>query len=315
MRAIAIDGFGGPEILKLREIPDPEPAQGEILIRVVAAAVNPVDWKVREGWLNSRFPHAFPLIPGWDVAGTVEALGPGVTRFRKGQRVWAYARKPIVQWGTYAELLVLPEQQVGAMPSKLLFEEAACVPLAGLTAWQSLLVQGDVGPGRTVFVHAAAGGVGHFAVQLARQAGARVLGTARVVNHEFVLGMGAERVIDYSKEDFVEATRRICPEGVDVVLDAIGGETQRRSIEILAPGGRLVSIFRPPDPGGAPRTDVRTEFVFVSPNAGQLDALASLADRAALKVHVSRIYPLLQAAEAQRESQAGHVRGKLAIAI
>jgi NADPH2:quinone reductase len=315
MRAIAIEEFGGPEKLKAMDLPEPHAAPGEVVVRAVAAGVNPVDWKMREGWLKSRFPHAFPIVPGWDVAGTVEEIGEGVSRVRKGERVFAYARKPVVQWGTYAELVAVPETAVARMPSRLLFEEAAAVPLAALTAYQSLVGTEGVGPGTVVLIHAGAGGVGHFAVQLARNAGARVLATAGTSSREFVLGLGADDVIDYTREDWSDAVDRLSPDGVDVVYDTVGGDTQKLSFDVLKPGGRLVSIVTPPDPALARKRGVRADYVFVEPSGAQLSTLAEMCDSGKLKPSVERIFPLADAAEAQRLSQAGHVHGKLVLAL
>src|SRR5512143_1912250 len=189
MRAVAFQAFGGPETLAVMDLPRPKPAPGEILIRAVAAGVNPVDWKMREGGL-SRLPHAFPIIPGWDVAGVVDELGEGCHRFRKGDRVFAYARKPYLHWGTYAECVAVPEKDAAPMPANLLFEEAAGIPCAALTAHQALTRAG-LGSGATLLVLNGSGVVGHFALQLARIAGARSMATAGPRNQEFVLGQGA----------------------------------------------------------------------------------------------------------------------------
>jgi NADPH:quinone reductase len=315
MRAIAIYRFGGPETLVLRDLPEPRPGRRSVLIKVVAAGVNPVDWKIREGRLRTMLPHRFPLVPGWDAAGTVEELGEGVTRFKRGDRVWTYARKPEVQGGTYADYLVVPEASVAKMPAKLLFEEAAAVPLAALTAWQALFEAAGLEKGMTVLVHAAAGGVGHFAVQLARNAGATVYGTASSHNHAFVMEMGAAAALDYAREDFREALRRVCPEGVDVVLDAIGGETQWQSLDVLKPGGILVSIVGRPDVPAAAARGLRARSIFVRPDASQLEALAAEVERKRLRPHVEKIYPLAEAAAAQETNRAGHVRGKLVLAL
>lgn len=314
MRAIAIDAFGGRDRLQLRDLPRPGPSRGEVLVRVVAAGVNPVDWKIREGLLKDAFPHAFPLIPGWEAAGVVEELGEGTARLRKGDRVWTYARKPVIQGGTYAEYVVVPETSCGLMPANLLFEEAAGVPLAGLTAWQELRRAG-VAKGSTVLVHAAAGGVGHFAVQLARHLGARVVGTAGPLNQEFVLAQGAEAAIDYTREDFVEAVRRRFPEGVDVVLDHVGGEVLERSFAAARAGGVVVGIVTPPDPERARAAGVRGEYVFVEPDADQLQIFASLAERKAIRPQIRKIYPLQDAAAAHEAIETGHVRGKLVLAL
>lgn len=314
MRAIAIEEFGDLDRLKVVDLPRPKPGRGEILVRVVAAGVNPVDWKIVEGRLKGVFPHVFPLIPGWDVAGVVEELGEGASRFRRGERVWAYARKPTVQWGCFADYVALPEDNVALMPSNLLFEEAAAVPLAALTAHQALAKAG-IGPGKIALVHAAAGGVGHFAVQLARNAGARVLGTASARNHPFVLGLGAEAAVDYTQEDFRDAVRRMAPDGVDLVLDAVGGSTLERSLDVLKPGGRLVSIVERPDAAACERRGITGESMFVEPSADQLKQLASAIERGRLKPHVSRIRPLAEAAAALDESRGGHVRGKLVLSV
>jgi NADPH2:quinone reductase len=313
MRAIAIEKFGGPELLEEMDLPRPRPEKGEILIRVVAAGVNPVDWKIREGYLKELMPHAFPLIPGWDVAGVVEEHGEGATRFRRGDRVWAYARKPTVQWGCYAECVAVPEEHVALMPTKLLFEEAASIPLAALTAYQALFGKPALVSGSKVLVHAAAGGVGHFAVQLAANAGAEVIGTAGPTNQAFVLELGAGGSIDYTKEDFVEAARRLCTDGFDLVLDAVGGETLAKSFELVKPGGRLVSIVEEPNGAKAREHGIGVHFIFVEPSAEQLGILTRLVDRNELATHVQKIYPLAEAAEAQKELASGHVRGKLVL--
>jgi NADPH:quinone reductase len=315
MRAIAIEEFGGPEKLKAMDLPEPHAGPGEVVVRAVAAGVNPVDWKIREGWLKEHLPHAFPLVPGWEVAGTVDEIGEGTSRFRKGERVFAYARKPVVQWGTYAEFVALPETSVARMPSRLLFEEAAAVPLAALTAYQSLFGKPGVGPGKVVLIHAGGGGVGHFAVQLARNAGARVLATSGTAGQEFVLSLGAKHAIDYTREDWSEAVDRLSPDGVDFVFDTIGGETQKLSFDVLKPGGRLVSIVSPPDLSLAKKRGVGADYVFVEPSASQLETLGEMCDAGKLKPSVERILPLASAAEAQELSRAGHVRGKLVLAL
>jgi len=289
MRAIAIEGFGGPERLQAMDLPRPAPARGEVLIRVVSAGVNPVDCKIREGLLADRVPHAFPLIPGWDAAGVVEALGESAGRFRKGDRVWSFARGPVVQHGCYAEFVAVPEDQVARMPAGLLYEEAAAVPAAALTAFQCLFDSPGVGPGSRLLIHAAAGGVGHYAVQLAREAGAEVWGTAGPSNQGFVMELGARRAIDYSAGDFSEAARRDCPGGFDLVLDAVGGETLARSHGLVRPGGRLVSIVEEPDAGLARKGGFSTRFVVVRPDADQLGALTRLVDGKRLRPHVQRI--------------------------
>lgn len=313
MRVIAIDSFGGSERLVPRDLPRPRPGKGEILIRVVAAGVNPVDFKIREGMLAELMPHAFPLVPGWDAAGVVEELGEQSTRFRRGDRVWTYARKPTVQWGCYAEYVAVPEESVAPMPTSLLYEEAASVPLAALTAFQALFGKPGLELGSQVLVHAAAGGVGHFAVQLAHRAGAEVYGTAGTANQGFVMELGAAGAIDYTKEDLSEAAKRHCAEGFDLVLDGVGGETLEASYELVRPGGRLACIVDAPEPERAKARGIHAHFLFVEPEAEQLRTLARMVDEKTLRTHVQKIYALSDAAQAHDEIEAGHVRGKLVL--
>ncbi|MHC4428545.1 MAG: NADP-dependent oxidoreductase [Planctomycetota bacterium] len=310
---MAILEFGGPDKLRPLALPQPEPSKGEILIRVVSAGVNPVDCMIRAGKLSDHFPHGFPLIPGWDVAGVVEAFGPGAGRFRKGDRVWACARKPTAQWGTYAEYVSVAEDSISLMPAKLLFEEAASVPLAALAAHQCLFAGQSLEPDQTVLVHAAAGGVGHFAVQLAKHHGARVIGTGSSASQSIILGFGAEAGVDYTKEDFREAVRRHWPEGVDLVIDLRGGETLAHSYELVKKGGRLVSLAEEPDSGAAADRGITAHSQFVEPDGDQLEAIARLFDRQAVKTHVQKIYPLAKAPEAHAALEDGHVKGKLVL--
>jgi NADPH2:quinone reductase len=315
MRAIAIEQFGGPETLKLTTLPDPTPQAGEVLVRVVAAGVNPIDWKIRDGFLAKLMPHRFPLVLGWDAAGVVEATGPGASRFRRGDAVWTYARKPEVQAGTYAELLAVPETSVGLKPASMFFHEAAAVPLVALTAYQALLRAGDVRPGTPVLVHAAAGGVGHLGVQIAKSVGARVLGTASGANLAYVKSLGVDHVIDYRAGDFRDQVRKLYPEGVQVALDTVGGDVLTHSFDVVAKGGRLVSIAGSPDAAEADKRGVRAHFHFVEPSAVDLDALRALADAGKLTVHVSALYGLADAAAALDKSREGRTKGKIVLVV
>jgi NADPH2:quinone reductase len=313
MRAVAIHAFGGPERLALTDLPRPLPSRGEVLVRTLAAGVNPVDWKVREGSL-ARVSHGFPLIPGWDVAGVVDELGEGCQRFRKGDRVFAYARKPHIQWGTYAEYVAVPERDVALMPPSLLFEEAAGIPCAALTAQQALARAG-IAAGAVLLVLNGSGGVGHFALQLAKLSGARSLATAGGRNQEFVMSQGAEGAIDYTRDELAGAVASRFPGGVDVVLDAIGGDPLVASVAAVKPGGVIVSIVDTLDPEVARARGVRFERISSVPSGEQLALLATHAGRKKLRPHVQTIYPLASAAQAQEESRAGHVRGKLVLAL
>ena len=313
MKAVAINAFGGPELLRLCELPRPKPERGEILIRTVAAGVNPVDWKIREGSL-SKVSHAFPLIPGWDVAGVVDELGEGCQRFRKGDRVFAYARKPHIQWGTYAEYVAVPERDVALMPQSLLFEEAASIPCAALTAQQALTRMG-LTAGATLLVLRGSGGVGHFALQLAKIAGARSIATAGPRNQEFVLNQGAEHAVDYTRDELGAEVQARFPGGVDAVLDAIGGETLAAALSIVKPGGVIVSVVDTLDPAAVGARGVRFERISSVPSGEQLAVFAAHAGRKTLRPHVQTIFPLAKAGLAQEELRAGHVRGKLVLAL
>jgi len=315
VKAIVIESFGGPEVLRPADVPSPEPAADEVLIEVAYAAVNPVDWKIREGMLAGMFPHEFPVILGWDAAGTVKDTGKNVTGFRIGDRVHAYCRKPKVRFGTYAEFVTMNQAAVAPMPKNVGFAEAACIPLAGLTAWQSLFDAAKIQAGDKVLIHAGAGGVGSFAIQFAKHTGAEVLTTAGGDNHVYVKSLGADVVIDYTKENFIDAVRKREPGGIDLVIDAVGNDVQRESYEVLKKGGRLVSIVNVPSEEEARRYGVVAAHVFVTPDGEQLRRIGALIESGAVRSPALQEMPLEEAAEAQRQSQAGHVRGKIVLKI
>jgi len=312
MKAIAIMDFGGRNRLQLMELPRPEAGAGEVLIKVHAAGVNPVDWKIREGLLRTRLPHQFPVILGWDAAGVVETGGK---KFRPGDEVYAYCRKPIVQHGAYADYIAVPESSVALKPRKFSFLEAAAVPLAALTAYQALFDAAGLKRGQTVLIHAAAGGVGGFAVQLAKERGARVLATASAAKHDYVRGLGADEVVDYQGVDFRKAIRKLCPDGVDVVFDTVGGAVQTRSAEVVKRGGVLVSILAFADTAAIEKRGVRPEYVFVCPNGKQLAKLTELAEAGRLRTRVEQVFPLKDAAKAHALIEAGHSTGKIVLRI
>jgi NADPH2:quinone reductase len=314
MKAVAMHAFGGPEVLAVTDLPRPKAERAELLIRTVAAGVNPVDWKIREGHMSARVPHGFPLIPGWDVAGVVDELGEGCQRFRKGDRVFAYARKPHVQWGTYAEYVAVPERHVALMPPSLLFEEAAAIPCAALTAQQAL-VRAGLSAGAVLLVLNGSGGVGHFALQLAKIAGVRSIATTGPRNQEFVLSQGAEAAIDHTRDDLANAVGARFPDGVDIVLDAIGGPALAQSLALVKRGGVIVSVVDMLDPAAVTARGARFERISSVPSGEQLAVFAAHAGRKTLRPHVQTIYPLASAARAQEDSRAGHVRGKLVLAL
>ncbi|WP_121400887.1 NADP-dependent oxidoreductase [Micromonospora sp. M71_S20] len=308
MKAIAIDTYGPADLLTVRDLPDPPVGPDTVLVRVRAAGVNPVDWKVREGYLAGAIPGHFPLVPGWDAAGVIEAVGPAVTGFAVGDEVVGYVRRDHVQYGTYAELVPAPERTLAAKPVRASWAEAGGLPLAGLTAYQALQ-SARTGAGDTVLVHGASGGVGHLAVQIARALGAdRVIGTAGAANHDFVRSLGAEPVA-YG-DGLADRVRAVAPDGVDVVLDLFGGDALDVSAELITRPARLISTADPEHV-----TRLGGSYLFVKPSTVDLGMLAGLVDAGRLTVHVERTFPLAQAADAQRLVEAGHVRGKVVLEV
>lgn len=315
MKAIAINAFGGRDQLQVMDLPAPEPGEGEVLIRVKAAGVNPVDWKIREGWLKDMFPHEFPLIPGWDVAGVIERACAQIEGFNAGDEVYAYARKPAVQGGCYAEYVVLEARHVARKPASLSFEEAAAIPLAALTAYQSLFDAAQLRQGEQVLVHAAAGGVGSFAVQLARHAGATVWATASESNHDYLKSLGAAETIDYRAADFRETLKNKGAPPMDVVFDCVGGAALADSPDVMGSEGRLVSIVDPVVCGELADKGFNVQFVFVEPNAKQLDELSRLVEAGELKTHLAAVLPLEEAVRAHELIETQHTRGKIVLTL
>lgn len=304
MRAVRIHSFGGPEVLRIEETPQPEPQTGELLVRVAAAAVNPVDWMIRTGSLQSLLNHTLPVTLGCDVAGTVEQLGPGVEGFREGDSVYAFIH--LERLGAFAEFATVRAQEAARKPETLDSVHAASVPVAVLTAWQAIFDAAGLESGQTILVHAAAGGIGSMAVQLAKWKGARVIGTASEKNHEYVAALGADQVIDYRKTPFETAVRN-----VDVVLDTLGGETQEKSFQVLKPGGFLVSLVSPPPQNKG----VRAVMIGVETNGKRLEEAARLIDDGVLKTLVETVLPLEEAAKAIALSESGRTRGKIVLRV
>ncbi len=307
MRAVFQESFGGPDVLTVGEQPDPLVGPDVVLVRVKAAGVNPVDWKIREGYLQGAFPHVLPLVPGWDVAGVVEQVGPAVRDLAVGDEVLGYVRKDVVSDGTYAELVSASLRHLALKPAALGWEAAGALPLAGLTALQSLDAV-RVGDGDTVLVHAASGGVGHLAVQLAVARGARVLGTASESNHDFLRSLGAEPVL-YG-DGLVDAVRALVPGGIDAAVDYIGGDSIAQSAALAKDPARTASNVDPEAIG-----KVGGVYCFVQPDSTQLAALARLVADGTVRVEVQRTFPLDQAADAHRLQEEGHVRGKLVLTL
>ncbi|GAA5082735.1 NADPH:quinone reductase-like Zn-dependent oxidoreductase [Thermocatellispora tengchongensis] len=315
MRAITQDAFGGPEVLRLAEVPRPEPLPTEILVRVHAAGVNPVDWKTRAGGGMAGTLGGPPFILGWDVSGVVEQTGFGVTTVEPGDEVFGMPWFPR-QAGAYAEYVTAPSRQFARKPHSLSHEAAAGVPLAALTAWQALIDTAGIARGQRVLIHAAAGGVGHLAVQIARHAGAYVIGTASAARHDWLRSLGAAEVIDYTATRFEDAVG-----DVDVVLDLIGDSHDRtgtRSLEVLRPGGLLIEVPSGVAPDLLDRArdrGVRATGILVEPDGGALTRIAGLIDKGELGVEVEEVYPLQDAAEAHRRGELGRTRGKIVLRV
>jgi NADPH2:quinone reductase len=308
MRAIGIYEFGGRDQLQVLDLPEPKVPPDFVKIAIRAAGVNPVDWKLREGRLEPRFPVVFPVVPGWDAAGVVAEVGPTVTEFAPGDEVYGYCRKHFIGEGTYAEYVSVPDSYLARKPESLSFEQAAAVPLASLTAYQALFLSAGLTAGERVLVSAAAGGVGSFAVQLALDAGAEVIGVASEQHRDRVLELGAYEVIDRAG-DVAANVRELVPEGVDVAFDLYGDERLGNAVR---DGGRLVSIASPPS---YDERGVVPSYMFVRPNGEQLEEFAALADDGRLLVDVAEVLPLEGAARAHELSEAGHVRGKLVLRV
>ncbi|MGW7525084.1 NADP-dependent oxidoreductase [Streptomyces sp. NPDC054783] len=307
MKGISYRRYGGPEVLEFGEVRDPKVGPDQVLVEVRAAAVNPVDWKCREGHLDAVLDAVFPVIPGWDVSGVVVRPGASVTEFAAGDEVIGYCREDFLSRGTFAEYVAAPVRTLARKPRNLSFEEAAGLPLAGLTAYQVLVKVLQVGRGETVLVHAAAGGVGSLAVQIASHLGARVIGTASERNHDYVRGLGGEPVT-YG-EGLAGRVRALAPEGVDAVFDTVGGDTLKTSVNLLVPEGRLASIADPEVVSHGGR------YFFVRPDAEDLGALSRLAEEGVVSVHVQEAFPLERAVDAHRLNQEGRTRGKIVVVV
>ncbi|MBB6344310.1 NADPH:quinone reductase-like Zn-dependent oxidoreductase [Nonomuraea muscovyensis] len=310
MRAIVYRSFGEPDVLEVADVPRPVPDRHEILVRVRAAGVNPPDWKLRRVPFPPHYTEP-PMIPGWDVSGVVEEIGEYTGRFRPGDEVFGMLNFPIPA-SAYAEYVIARPRQFARKPAGVDHVRAAALPMAALTAWQAFEDIGPVRPGDRVLVHAAAGGVGHLAVQLAKQRGAYVIGTSRAAKHDFVLGLGADEMIDYTRVDFAEAVS-----DVDVVLDMVGGEYPRRSVPVLRPGGVFIggAGMTPEDEAACEQAGLRWGRFSVEPDHAALEQVARLAAEGTLNAHVDRVFPLADAAKAHELMESGAFVGKLVLDV
>ncbi|WP_040549119.1 NADP-dependent oxidoreductase [Pedosphaera parvula] len=303
MKAIRIHQYGGPEVMAQVEMQRPTPGLNEVLIKIAAASINPIDWKQRAGYLKDVFPLTFPATLGWDVSGTVEEVGENVTHFRRGDQVYA-----LLEGGGYAEYAVVKEAAVAKKPNTLDHVHAAAIPVAGLAAWQALFEVAQLRAGQKALIHAAGGGVGVFAVQFAKAKGAYVIGTASSKNQAFLRELGVDQAVDYQAARFEDVVR-----DVDVVLDTIGDDTQERSFKALKKGGILVSIVQPPSQELAAKHGVRALFYGAHASSSDLAEIAKLIDSGKVKTVVDTVLPLTEARRAHELSQSGHVRGKIVL--
>lgn len=308
MKAVSINSYGGLDVLNYSDAPFPQINHDDVLIRVHAAAVNPVDVALRQGYMAEWVSPTFPLILGCDVCGVIEAVGSGVTGYKPGDEV--FARSNLSRDGTYAEYVAVPAAEVVRKPQSLDHIHAAAVPHVSLTAWQSLIGAANLSAGQTVLIHGAAGGVGHMAVQLAKWRGARVIGTASGYNQDFLRQLGADEVIDYNTTKFEDVVHQ-----VDVVFDTIGGDTQERSWATLKPGGMLVSVVQPPSNERADALGVRASMIGAYSDPAILAEVAALVDDGKLKPHVSKVLPLSEARKAQEIISTRHTRGKVVLQV
>jgi NADPH:quinone reductase-like Zn-dependent oxidoreductase len=332
MKAVIAERYGGPEVLELAEVDVPQLGPNGVLVRIHASSVNPVDWKLRKGSLSGLWNLRFPVIWGCDLSGVVEKVGSAVTLFKPGDEVYGckYGKVAQTYRGTYAEYVVAPENTLARKPARLSHEEAAAIPLTGETAWQALVEMGRLQAGQSVLVHAAAGGVGVFAVQIAKAMGAFVAATASPLNHDFLRRLGADELIDYSRERIEHKLS-----GYDIVLDGVGQSVWNSSFKVLKPGGRLLTLT-PPIPekpsgkftffatSGAAMGSATARAVFagkkfalvsIKPRGGDLEKINSLIEAGKLHPVIEKVFPLEQIADAHRLSEGGHVRGKLVLKI
>lgn len=309
MRAISQDAYGTPDVLREVRLPRPVPGPSHVLVAVRAAGVNPTDWKHRA---NRLFLDRLPLVLGWDVSGVVEAVGYGVTLFKPGDEVFGMLPYPYGV-GSHAEYVTAPARALAHKPAGTDHVQAGALPLAALTAYQALVDTAEVLPGQRVLIHAAAGGVGHLAVQIAKSLGAYVIGTASAPKHDFVRELGADEVIDYRTVDFADAVQDI-----DMVLDPLSGQTRARSLDVLRPGGILVSLLNggsPQEAAKAAGLGIRVETLLVESDHAGMKAIADLVEAGSLRAHIEATFPLADASKAHTLGETGRTTGKIVLVV
>ncbi len=308
MKAVRIQNYGDVNALRHEEIEIPCIADNEVLIKIIATTVNPVDWRIRDGYLKEMIPHALPLTLGWDVSGIIDQVGTAVKGLKIGDAVYALA--DISRDGAYAEYIAINAASVTVKPRTLSFSAAAALPMVGTTAWQAVIDKANIQKGQTILIHAGAGGVGSMAIQLAHWCGARVITTASKHHHELLYSLGADEVIDYNEVDFSRVVNN-----VDAVIDTLGGEVQTASWQTLKPGGILVSLAQPVDEDEASSQGLRATFLFVQPSATILAQLAELADQGVVRPVIDSEYRLADIAMAQTKNETGHACGKIVVQV
>jgi NADPH:quinone reductase-like Zn-dependent oxidoreductase len=308
MKAIVVHEYGGPEVLKYEDVPRPEPKENEVLVRVIAAGVNPVDGAARSAKFAQFLGIKLPAIPGYDIAGVVEKTGAKITKFKSGDPVYAYIA--LDKGGAYAEYAAVTEKEASPKPNSLTFVEAAAVPLVAETAWQALIDTAKLSAGQTVLIHGGSGGVGSFAIQIAKARGAKVFATASTPNQELLKQLGADVALDYTKQKFEDIAK-----DVDVVLDSVGKDTLARSYRVVKKGGFIVSIVGKPDPAELEKHGIRGSSMSVEPNSDELAEITKMIDAKKIKVIVSQTFPLADAAKAQEQVATHHTRGKIVLKV
>ena len=308
MKAVVIHEYGGPEVLKYEDVPQPEPKQDQLRIHVIAAGVNPVDGMIRSGMFDKEGRRAFPVILGGDISGVVEKVGSNITKFKSGDPVFAYVS--LDNSGGYAQYAVVTEREAAPKPKSLTYVEAAAVPIVALTAWQALIDTAKLKAGQTVLIHGGSGGVGSFAIQIAKAHGAKVIATASTANQDLLKQLGADVAIDYTKQNFENVAK-----DVDVVLDSIGKDTLARSYGVVKKGGIIVSLVARPDPAELEKHGIRGEALSVDPNSDELSEIGKLIDEKKINVIVSQTFPLSEARKAQEQVATGHTRGKIVLKV
>jgi NADPH:quinone reductase-like Zn-dependent oxidoreductase len=306
MKAVIIREYGGPEVLKLEDVPRPEPKENEVLVRVIAAGVNPIDAIIREGTYASEFGTNLPLVPGYDIAGVVEKTGAKITRLKVGDAVYGY----VLRGGGYAEYAVASEKELSPKPKSLSFVAAAAVPLAALTAWQALIDTAKLRAGQTVLIHGGSGGVGTMAIQIAKARGARVIATASTPNQDLLKELGADVAIDYTKVKFEDVAK-----GVDVVLDSVGKDTLARSYGVVKKGGFIATLVSRLDQAELDKHRIRGASISVKPNTAELAEITKLIEGKKIKPVVTRMLSLADAVAAQQQIKTQHTRGKIVLKI